>query len=263
MKKIDKIVDSIRKILRESREQDEVKIARFNKIIPGAIDPLVVKTPIITKIANNIWTDMRKSNSDVILLLCDYLWFNTKYYEEYKVIILLLEKFVRKEPDAIFQRIEKYTPKLHTWDLVDQFGMRLCAELVKQDFDNLQHCVPLMKSDNFWIRRISLVSLVRLRREKLTKNQWERIQTILDHHWTDAEYYVNKALSWSLREISKENEMLVFTFLERKITRQEYGKHITIGFLKDCSKHLSQSLQKDLLTIFQKGGPTYYGDSQN
>ena len=71
--------------------------------------------------------------------------------------------------------------------------------------------------------------LVRLRREKLTENQWYNIRPILDHHWEDKEYYVNKTLPWSLRELSRVNDTLVFTFLLRKINRKDDGKHVTIG----------------------------------
>ena len=103
MKKIDKIVSSIRKTLLENKELDEEKIERFNKIIPGSKNPLMVKILVITKIANNIWKDMKETNIDEILLICDHLWFNNEYYEEYKVIIFLLEKFVKKEPKEIIK----------------------------------------------------------------------------------------------------------------------------------------------------------------
>ena len=63
----------------------------------------MVKILVITKIANNIWKDMKETNIDEILLICDHLWFNNEYYEEYKVIIFLLEKFVKKEPKEIIK----------------------------------------------------------------------------------------------------------------------------------------------------------------
>ncbi|MHA1969457.1 MAG: DNA alkylation repair protein [Candidatus Hodarchaeales archaeon] len=247
-KKIEKSVEWIRENLIGNKETNPEKISLFNSIIPGCRNPLVVKTPVLEKIARDIWQE-KKEDAEFIVELCDKLWQENEYYEENKVAIFLLERFVKKKPDLVLVKIEEYSPHLYTWDLVDQFGMRLCSELVKNKFKNLNKFNPWIRSDEFWIRRLALVSLVRLRNTQLTTDQWEIILPMLETLWEDKEYYVHKAMAWCLRELSKSNSDKVTSFLINRLSQKLTIEHVNKTFVKNCIKKLPSKEQSKILNL--------------
>jgi 3-methyladenine DNA glycosylase AlkD len=246
--KINSTIDRVRANLFEHREKDLEKVDFFNSIIPGCINPLVIKTPILTKTSRELWSEYKK-DLDSILNICNILWKETTYYEEKKITIFLLERLVKKHPDILLKKIQEFSTDLYTWDLVDQFGMRLCSELLKNNFLLFKTFKQWAQSSNFWIRRLSLVSLVRLRNTQLSDDQWYDIESLLVKLWEDEEYYVHKAMSWCLRELSKSNEDKVILFLAKKLSLKEDIKHVNKTFVKECSKKLPPSEQLKLLGL--------------
>jgi 3-methyladenine DNA glycosylase AlkD len=247
-KEIEKVIKRVRETLNANRETDTGRISLFNSIIPGCRNPLIVKTPILVKISREIWRNY-KQDLDFILHLRDIFWQENEFYEENKVTIFLLEKFVRNSPEKILEGIDKYLPLLYTWDLVDQFGMRICSELLKNNFQYIKIFSSWILSRDFWIRRLSLVSLVRLRNTKLTPDQWIVIEKMLRTLWEDEEYYVYKAMSWSLRELSKSNSANVTSFLKQQLSQKSDIKHINKSFIKTCIKKLSSTEQSKILSL--------------
>ncbi|MFX0085493.1 MAG: DNA alkylation repair protein [Candidatus Hodarchaeota archaeon] len=245
---VEKIIKQIREVLNANRETDPERISLFNSIIPGCRNPLIVKTPVLVKLSREIWMNY-KQELDFILDLSYILWHENEYYEENKIAIFLLEKYVKKIPENILQRIETYFPLLYTWDLVDQFGMRICSELLKNNFKCIKIFSTWIVSSDFWIRRLSLVSLVGLRNKKLTTDQWIVIEKMLKKLWEDDEYYVYKAMAWCLRELSKLNSDKVASFLKQSLTQKSDKKHINRSFIKTCIKKLSSSEQLKILSL--------------
>ena len=248
MKELDESIEWIRKNLVKNRETNPERVSFYNSIIPGCRNPLVVKTPVLAKISNEFWKD-NKDDLDFILQVCDILWIKNTYYEEKKVVIFLLEKLVKKHPKDVLLKIEEYYPDLYTWDLVDQFGMRLCSELVKRNFSNFKIFSQWAMSSEFWIRRLSLVSLVRLRNNQLSFDQWSEIEPMLEMLWEDEEYYVHKAMSWCLRELSKSNSDKVISFLTNNLVQKADIKHVNGTFVKGCVKKLPTNEQSKILSL--------------
>ncbi len=246
-----KITDStsrIRVILYQNREKNEERFSFFNTIIPGCKNPLAVKTPILLNIVRLIWKEYQ-GNLAGYLALCDNLWFETEYYEEKKVAILLLEKLATRHPDILLMKIINYYSKLYTWDLVDQFGTKLCSELVKRNFTLLKTFNQWTISDNFWIRRLSLVCLIRLRNVRLSSDQWSEVEAILIQLWNDSALYVQKAMAWSLRELSKMNSDKVSLFLRTIISQNAESERSSKSFMKLCIKKLPESDQESILSL--------------
>ncbi len=237
-------VKIIRSILMDNRELDSEKISFFNSIIPGCRNPLVVKTPILTSIVKDIWNEY-KTDLQAFLSLCDQLWIETKYYEEKKIVILLLEKIVGKSPDILLKKVLEYHSDLYTWDLVDQFGMRLCSELLRRDFTVIKNFKHWVASEDLWIRRLSLVCFVRLRNIRLSSDQWSEIELVLEPSWKDNEHYVKKAMSWCLRELSKMNSDKVTDFICNNLTLTSESKKISKPFIKSCIRKLPNTNQDE------------------
>lgn len=85
------------------------------------------------------------------------------------------------------------------------------------------------REENIWVQRIAILYQLRFK-EKTNTTQLEQI--ILNSLGTN-EFFINKAIGWSLREYSKTNPDWVRTFLEN---HQAQMANLSI---REASKYLS------------------------
>ena len=83
-------------------------------------------------------------------------------------------------------------------------------------------------SDNIWLRRIAIDHQL-LRKEKTNVQLMEKI---LLHNLNQAEFFINKAIGWALRDYSKTNPTWVAGFIEKN---KERMADLSI---KEASKYL-------------------------
>lgn len=84
------------------------------------------------------------------------------------------------------------------------------------------------KEEDFWLRRIAIDHQLN-RKEKTNK---ELLEKIIVNNLGSSEFFINKAIGWSLREYSKTNPAWVKNFINRykdkldKLSIREASKYI-------------------------------------
>ncbi|MHA2271748.1 MAG: DNA alkylation repair protein [Candidatus Hodarchaeales archaeon] len=244
-------VQNAKAILRENADPEN--LAKFLKFVPGAQNALVVRTAILDDIVRSIWMKQRKQGISHIIETCQALWTPASYYEERKVAIRLLEKVVKRDSQSVMDLTNAWKQDIHTWDLCDQLGMRCSGNCLAIDFERY---LPDIRSwhtkSELWIRRLALVSLVKLRRISLTDKQLDSIFEIFHGMWDDDRHYIRKGLTWSLRELSRSNSLPIKQFLELQIKKNILGKKMGIQFLRDSIKKLDPQDQKQLIALYHQ-----------
>lgn len=83
-------------------------------------------------------------------------------------------------------------------------------------------------SENFWLRRIAIDH------QLLCKDKTDVVllEQIIVNNFGQEEFFINKAIGWSLREYSKTNPAWVRNFLEK------YNDKLALLSVKEASKHL-------------------------
>ena len=82
--------------------------------------------------------------------------------------------------------------------------------------------------DDFWVRRVAIDHQL-CRKEKTNT---ELLEKILVNNFGSDEFFINKAIGWSLRDYSKTNPEWVRAFVEKhavrmaKLSVKEAGKYI-------------------------------------
>lgn len=71
--------------------------------------------------------------------------------------------------------------------------------------------LELSKNEDFWVRRIAIDHQL-CRKEK---NNTKLLEAILVNNFCSNEFFINKAIVWSLRDYSKANPELVKEFVEK------------------------------------------------
>lgn len=113
------------------------------------------------------------------------------------------------------------------WDTVD--GLDIVIGDIALSYPELNDVmIEWSMDDNFWIRRIAIDHQL-LRKEKTNTQLLERI---LVNNLGQSEFFINKAIGWSLRDYSKTNPDWVRGFIEKhrgrmsKLSIKEASKYI-------------------------------------
>ena len=143
-------------------------------------------------------------------LVCDYLNAMIKYltYED------------------IF-KIKKYLKSKQWWDTID-FLDKVIGKIGLRDnrVDDLM--LKWSKDEDFWIRRLAIDHQL-CRKEK---TNIELLEQIIVNNFVSDEFFINKAIGWSLRDYSKTNPDWVRNFISKykdkmdKLSIKEASKYI-------------------------------------
>lgn len=110
-----------------------------------------------------------------------------------------------------FPTFVDFVRRSYTWAHVDWLMTRVASPLVVSEATLLRRLPKLARDESFWVRRASMLALhVDLRREALTFPLFAQIAGMLVH---EREFFIRKAIGWSLREVSKRHPQLVYDFL--------------------------------------------------
>lgn len=111
------------------------------------------------------------------------------------------------------------------WDTIDQFD-RILGNIADERITTLM--LELAESDDFWMRRIAIDHQL-LRKER---TDTDLLEAILLKNLGSDEFFINKAIGWSLRDYSKTNPEWVRQFI------QKYKEKMAPLSIKEASKYL-------------------------
>jgi 3-methyladenine DNA glycosylase AlkD len=88
--------------------------------------------------------------------------------------------------------------------------------------------VDWSKSDNIWLRRVAIDFQLQYKEKVNT----DLLEGIICNNFASSEFFINKAIGWSLREYSKVNPVWVANFIER------HKNDLTKLSINEASKYL-------------------------
>ena len=151
------------------------------------------------------------SLKDALVLL------HSEWHEERLMALLLLERRFERAVDESVQEeiVTCYLANTHwvnNWDLVDISAPNILGVwLLTRERTVLGE---LVLSDNFWERRIAIVSTLTLIRSGDFRDALHLTGKLL----RDPEDLMHKACGWMLREIGKKNRTVLIAFLKRHVS---------------------------------------------
>lgn len=156
--------------------------------------------------------------------LLDRCWEDEHREFQYFVVDYLkaLQKFLRYDDVA---NIEHFIRTKQWWDTID--GMdRTVGGIAFTDSRINDLMLRWSTDDDFWVRRIAIDHQL-LRKEK---TDTELLEKIITRNFGSSEFFINKAIGWSLRDYSKTNPEWVRDFINR-----HYSKMSALS-LREASK---------------------------
>lgn len=145
------------------------------------------------------------------IALCDRLLPRPEL-EAKGVAILLLHRFRKTYPAALFARTHAWlvANRLDNWASVDALCPEVIGALVADHEHLLERLPGWARSPNRWVRRASIVSLLKLARRPQYKDV---VYAMARRHFGSDDDLVQKAAGWLLREVGKQDMRALAAFL--------------------------------------------------
>ncbi len=123
--------------------------------------------------------------------------------------------------------IRQYIKVKQWWDTIDSFD-RIIGDIGLRDERVNDLMLEWSKDEDFWLRRIAIDHQL-CRKDKTNT---ELLEKILVNNFGSDEFFINKAIGWSLRDYSKTNPEYVKAFINK------YSNQMANLSIKEASKYL-------------------------
>ncbi len=129
----------------------------------------------------------------------NYIWKNSQWYEvAHQALYYYQHKFISK---AEFNKIKSWVSRCDCWEHSDDLS-KIYAQIVE---DNPDWILPLYEKWNRagspWKRRQSIVGLIEYASKRKTILPFNKLIRFVEPLLDDNDYYVQKGVGWTLREI--------------------------------------------------------------
>lgn len=198
---------------RIKRDSNPENILMLKKYFKENISTAGWKVPKVRALAKEYVKIFKKEKYDAnkVLDLVEKL-FMTARMEEVTLALEILRHYHNIYTPKMFNLFASWTKYLTNWAHTDDFATHHIGKLISIDKNLFKELIKWTKSQNRWIRRLSVVSLVPDARKGNMLNEVFRICSKL---MKDNDYMVQKGVGWLLKEASKKHPLEVANFLIR------------------------------------------------
>lgn len=189
-------------------------ISRFFKTAPGDYGAgdsfLGITVPLIRALVKEY---RLASNASVIELL------DSPYHEVRLLgILIIVDRYEHSSDDK--ERLKhlnfylKHRYAINNWDLVDLSVYKVWGDYLLRYKTARTELFKYAQSKNLWDRRLAVVATMSL----IKAGQFKEILELVRILKNDQEDLIQKALGWMLREVGKQDELVLKQFLDREAT---------------------------------------------
>ncbi len=190
-------------------------------------------------VANPVLNDLTKTwrqELDVSqrVALADALWQTNVHEPRVAAAKLLTQARIRPDQE-VWDLLHSWVPDFDAWAVADH----ACTAMQKRltaDPERLDQVAQWTTSDHMWTKRAALVATMPWTKQNHPKpadlQRRDRILGWAAGYVPDQNWFIQKAIAWWLRELSKHDPQRVITFLERHgaemkpFARKEAGKYL-------------------------------------
>ncbi len=162
-----------------------------------------------------------------------------RVHQEKTLAIKIIELYPEHLDIRAMPMLEKMLGECTGWDHADEIANHLVCEVIGKDKKAYSYLKKWSGSDNFWMRRAALISQILLFREG--KGDKELFFRFAESMIEEKEFFIRKAIGWTLREMSKADPEAVYGFL-----MQVKGRASGLT-LREGAKRLPEGMRKKVL----------------
>ena len=207
------------------QHKNEEQAQKMSKYMLNKFEYIGIKTPERRKIFKNFFKEYK--NEEKI----DWEFVNKCWENKYREFQYIAADYLKNMKDKLtiddIPEFKRLILKKSWWDTIDNLDMTIGALALKDSNVN-KILLEWSLDENIWLRRIAIDHQL-LRKEKTNT---ELLEKILKNNLGQAEFFINKAIGWALRDYSKTNPNWVKNFIEKN--REKMAKLS----IREASKYL-------------------------
>lgn len=207
------------------QHKNEEQAQKMSKYMLNKFEYIGIKTPERRKIFKNSFKEYK--NKEKI----DWEFVNKCWENKYREFQYVAADYLKNMKDKLtiddIPKFKQLILKKSWWDTIDNLDMTIGALALKDSNVN-KILLEWSLDENIWLRRIAIDHQL-LRKEK---TDTELLEKILKNNLGQAEFFINKAIGWALRDYSKTNPEWVRNFIE------ENRENMAKLSIKEASKYL-------------------------
>jgi 3-methyladenine DNA glycosylase AlkD len=203
---------------------DSDQAERMSAYMQNRFSFLGVPKPLLKQFIKPFFQKSRKIQFDWdFVSLCWAKPYREAQYIAVDYILLHQKEFI----DTDIDRIQELITHKSWWETVDSLDA-VAGTLVLNNPKLKEKMKQWSQSDNMWLRRASIDFQLKF------KNQTDAalLEEIINNNIGSTEFFINKAIGWSLRDYSKVNPGWVKAFLDK------YKDKLSTLSMKEASKYL-------------------------
>ncbi|MGF1695305.1 DNA alkylation repair protein [Vibrio lamellibrachiae] len=126
------------------------------------------------------------------------------------VAVDLLIKLKKQLPTTMLVDLERWITTKSWWDTVDMLATHIAGTLFLNNPDETgEYITKWRNSDNIWLRRTTLLFQLKYK----DNTDPELLFSLIRENQSDKEFFIQKAIGWSLREYSRTDANAVVNFI--------------------------------------------------
>ena len=204
---LDDALDTLRKLAQPGRGAEMAAYHKVERPYVGVANPDI--NDLVKSWRQNLSVDER-------LKLATDLW-GTNIYEARLAAAKLLTQARIRPDDAAWELIKSWAPDFDSWAIADHVAMAGQRRLSAVP-ERLEDIEPWTKSDHMWTRRAALVFTLPWTKQNHPKPAElaarDRILGWAAGYVEDPEWFIQKAVGWWLRDLSKHDADRVIAFMD-------------------------------------------------
>lgn len=213
MKKAKEIIKKLEQELLQVA--DQVRAKDQQRYMKSQMPYFGVSLPEVKKISNVIFKNFAPENNEEYRDILLYLFEHAKQREIWYAAMVYASKhkmFVLEENIDIYMKIVRITG---WWDVIDLFAANVIGKVLFGHKDIHIFLKKWISDDDLWVRRTALLAQLKYK-DKTDFELQKKLILIVAH---EKEFFIRKAIGWSLREYSKTNPDAVRLFIENNEER--------------------------------------------
>jgi 3-methyladenine DNA glycosylase AlkD len=193
---------------------------------------LGVSNPDIDSIVKSVRADQ---SIDARIITAATLWDTNIQEPRIAAAKILTQARIRPDDTATWDEVLRWVPMFDAWAIADHAASAGSRRLVA-DPSRLDIVEDWTKDPNFWVRRAALVMTLPWCKQRYPSSEELDVrERVLD--WAagmveDRQWFIQKAIAWWLRDLSKRDPIRVSAFLD------QHGQAMKSFAVKEASKYL-------------------------
>lgn len=204
--------------------RDNKQAEKMSAYMQNKFKFLGIPKPELKEIAKPYLKESRKYDFD--WEFANICWMKD-YREAQYIAINYLSMNLKKLTDKDLPKLKQLIVSKSWWETVDSLDAMVGSIVLKnKQLENKM--LEWSISDNIWLKRVA----IDFQQEYKEKTNTELLEKIISNNLGSDEFFINKAIGWSLRDYSKVNPEWVKDFLSK------YKDQLSNLSIKEASKYL-------------------------